>query len=181
LVRIVFLKDFMEIPKYFQWIMRGILILLVIGLGANYLIHYALHSPPRQKGSTAESKQPAPNEAVFRSALEAATQALNDGRYTDALDHLADAEHTAVLLSSDQYDALKNARLQLATRYESAGDLSASDRVYRAHISCAISQARYLNESKQYEEAILRTQDAIELAGHQRDGKDDSIRLLSSR
>jgi hypothetical protein len=169
-------QGFMTIPKYFQWIVRGMLLLLVISLGANYLIQYALHAPPRQKTSKAGPKQPPANEAAFRSALEAGTQAFNDGRYTDALDRFLDAEHTASQLSDDQYDALKNARLQLATTYETAGDHSASDSVYRALVNCAISQARALNQSRQFDEAIPRTQDAIELVGHLKEGKDDSNR-----
>jgi hypothetical protein len=91
----------MEIPQYLRWFVRGILLLLIIGLGANYLIQHALLSLPRQKASHAAPKGPPANEASFRSALEAGTRAFNDGHYSDALDRFLDAEHTAVQLSVD--------------------------------------------------------------------------------
>ncbi len=109
----------MAISKGTRWFAQGSLMVLAIYLGSTYLIHYALSPPSLAKESTAPKKikQPAANDARFRSSFEAGKQALSDGRYVSALDNFLEAERSADQLTDDQYNALKQARLQIAQVY----------------------------------------------------------------
>jgi tetratricopeptide (TPR) repeat protein len=157
----------MQISKGWQWVVRAVLLLLIIALGSYYLIRLALNSPPKpQTASTTESKEPPANEAAFRSALEAGNQALRDGRYTDALDRFLEAERSGERLSDEQYEALKNSRLQLARIYEAGADNSAAQRVYHLLTDCALQQGYAQSRAKQWERALARAQDSEDLSGH---------------
>ncbi|SPF46468.1 hypothetical protein SBA1_650017 [Candidatus Sulfotelmatobacter kueseliae] len=157
----------MQISKGWQWVVRAVLLLLIIALGSHYLIRLALNSPPKpQTASTTESKEPPANEAAFRSALEAGNQALRDGQYTDALDRFLEAEQSGERLSDEQYEALKNSRLQLAGIYEAGGDDSAAQRVYHVLTECALQQGYAQSRAKQWERALARAQDSEDLSGH---------------
>jgi tetratricopeptide (TPR) repeat protein len=157
----------MQISKGWQWVVRAVLLLLIIALGSNYLIRFVLNSPPKQQtASTTESKEPPANEAAFRSALEAGNQALRDGRYTDALDRFLEAERSGEQLSDEQYEALKNSRLQLARIYEAGGDNSAAQQVYHLLTDCALQQGYAQSRAKQWEQALARAQDSEDLSAH---------------
>ncbi len=157
----------MQISKGWQWVVRAVLLLLIIALGSYYLIRLALNSPPKpQTASTTESKEPPANEAAFRSALEAGNQALRDGRYSDALDRFLEAEQSGERLSDEQYEALKNSRLQLARIYEASGDNTAAQRVYHVLTDCALQQGYAQSRAKQWEPALARAQDSEDLSGH---------------
>jgi len=157
----------MQISKGWQRVVRAVLLLLIICLGSNYLIRLVLNSPPKQQtASKTESKEPPANEAAFRSALEAGNQALRDGRYTDALDRFLEAERSGEQLSDEQYEALKNSRLQLARIYEAGGDNSAAQRVYQVLTDCALQQGFAQSRAKQWERALARAQDSEDLSAH---------------
>jgi len=169
----------MQISKRWQRAVRAVLLLLIIALGSNYLIRLALNSPPKQQtASTTETKEPPANEAAFRSALEAGNLAFRDGRYTDALEHFLEAERSGEQLSDEQYEALKNSRLQLARIYEAGGDNSAAQRVYRVLTDCALQQGYALFRAKQWEQALARAQDSEDLSAHLTDlteGRRDAL------
>ena len=157
----------MQISKGWQWVVRSVLLLVIVALGSNYLIRRALNSPPKpQTASTIESKEPPANQAAFRTALEAGNQALRDGRYTDALDRFLEAERSGERLSDEQYEALKNARLQLAGIYEAGGDNPAAQRVYQVLTDCALQQGYAQSRAKQWERALARAQDSEDLSAH---------------
>lgn len=162
----------MEISKGANWLLRGGLLVVVIALGSNYAIQFFLRYAPTGTAKTHPTHQEKPaNEAAFRAALDAGNQAIRDGRYTDALDRFLEAERSAQLLSIEQYDALKTARLQLATTYEAGGDRSAMDIVYRALVGCAVAQSQAaLYPGKNNQRALDLANDAEQLADHLSDG-----------
>jgi len=170
----------MQISKGWQRVVRAVLWLLIIVLGSNYLIRLVLNSPPKpQTASTTETKEPPANEAAFRSALEAGNQALRDGRYTDALDRFLEAERSGERLSDEQYEALKNSRLQLARIYEAAGDNSAGQQVYHVLTDCALQQGYAHSRAKQWEGALARAQDSEDLSAHLTEGRRDALQYAT--
>lgn len=166
----------MQIPKIAQWLVRGFLLLIVVGLGSNYLIRFYLTSSLKPQSGPHEAPEQKPtNDATFRAALEAGNQTIRDGQYADALDHFLEAERSEPFLTDTQYDALKAARLHLAQIYESASERSATDSVYRALSACAVRQSRARYDRKEYDKAAIRAQDAEELANHLTEGKRDAL------
>jgi hypothetical protein len=170
----------MQISKGWQRAVRALLLLLIIVLASNYLIRFVLNSPPKQPtASTTESKEPPANEAAFRAALEAGNQALRDGRYSDALDRFLEAERSGERLSDEQYEALKNSRLQLARIYEAGGDNSAAQRVYHVLTECALQQGYAQSRARQWERALARAQDSEDLSGHLTEGRRDALQYAT--
>lgn len=164
----------MEIPK--AWLLRGFLLLVVIGLGSNYLIRFFLtYSPTAQAKPQEISKEKPANDAAFRSALEAGNQAIRNGQYTDAMDRFVDTEHSGPQLTDEQYDALRAARLQLAQIYEAASERSSTDSIYRALADGAIRQSQARYDRKEYDKAVVRARDAEEFAAHLSDGKKETM------
>jgi len=157
----------MQVSKSVQLIVRGVLLLLIIVLGANYLVQRALApQPATPKSASIEPEQPAANEAAFRSALDAGNQAFRDGRYSDALDRFQEAEHSGAQLTDEQYESLKKSRLQLAKIYEDGGDNAAAQHVYHVVTDCALQQGYAQSRAKQWERALARAQDSEDLSAH---------------
>jgi tetratricopeptide (TPR) repeat protein len=166
----------MQIAKGVQWVVRIFLLLLIIALGSNYLIRFVLSRPPKAPTiSKTEPKEKPANEAAFQSALAAGNQALQNGEYTNALDRFLEAESSAPLLTDEQYEALKSARLQLAKIYESAGERSETENVYRLLAAYATRQAQAFYDQKQYKPAAVRAQDAEEFCAHLTEDKRDAL------
>jgi len=69
-------------------------------------------------------------------------------------------------LSDEQYEALKNSRLQLARIYELGGDNSAAQGVYHVLTDCALQQGYAQSRAKQWERALSRAQDSEDLSAH---------------
>jgi hypothetical protein len=155
---------------------------LAIYLGSTFLIRYALAPPLLTKEGAAPKtiKQPPANEARFRASFEAGNQALSDGRYATALDNLLEAERSTDQLTDDQYNALKQARLQIAQAYESSADNVAANTVYRALADCANRDGNALYKDKSFESALARSRDAEQFSDHLSEGKRDALQESTS-
>src|SRR5580704_6885058 len=152
------LQESMEISKGTRWFAKGSLMVLAIYLGSTSLIRYALapHSVAKESAAPKKITQPPADEARFRASFEAGKQALSEGRYVSALDNFLEAERSADQLTDDQYDALKEARLQIAQVYESAGDNGAANNVYRTLADCANRKGDARFKAKSFEGALAR-------------------------
>jgi tetratricopeptide (TPR) repeat protein len=176
------LQESMEISKGTRWFAKGSLMVLAIYLGSTSLIRYALAPPSVAKESAAPKKitQPPADEARFRASFEAGKQALSEGRYVSALDNFLEAERSADQLTDDQYDALKEARLQIAQVYESAGDNGAANNVYRTLADCANRKGDARFKAKSFEGALARARDAEQFSERLIEGKRDSLQASTS-
>jgi hypothetical protein len=165
------------ISKGTRWFAKGSLMVLAIYLGSTYLIRYALSPSSLAKESAAAEpiKQPAANDARFRSSFEAGKQALSDGRYGSALNNFLEAERSADQLTDDQYNALKEARLEIAKVYESSGDNVATNNVYRTLADCANRGGNELLKAKNFEGAVARGRDGEQFSDHLNEGKRDAL------
>jgi len=172
----------MAISKGTRWFAKGSLMVLAIYLGSTYLIRYATSPPWIAKESAAPEKikQPPANEARFRSSFEAGKQALSDGRYANALDYFLEAERSTDELSDDQYNALKEARLQIAQLYESSGDNVAANTVYRALADCANHDGNALYKDKSFDSALARARDAEQFSDRLSEGRRDALQESTS-
>jgi hypothetical protein len=143
---------------------------VAIYLGSTYLINFALSRSPAPQKASGHA-----DEAKFRSLLKAGNQAIQSGRYSDALASFLAAERSADQLSDDQYESLKKSRLQIAQIYESSGNNSEAERVYRALATCAIRQGQALLGAKQLEQTLARGQDAEQFSNRLSEGKRDAL------
>jgi tetratricopeptide (TPR) repeat protein len=170
----------MQLSKSVQLLVRGLLLLLIIALGSNYLIRFALRPRPASpKPANVDAEGPPPNEAAFRSALDAGNQAFRDGRYTDALDRFQEAEKSGPQLTDQQYESLKKSRLQLAQVYEGGGDNAAAQRVYHVVTDCALQQGYAQSRAKQWERALARAQDSEDLSAHLTEGRRGALQYAT--
>jgi hypothetical protein len=64
--------------------------------------------------------------ASFKAPLEKGKKLFQDGLYADALPAYQEAEKSVSQLNDTEYEALKEARLQVAHAYESTGDTAAA-------------------------------------------------------
>jgi len=168
----------MAISNGTKWFAKGSLMVLAIYLGSTYLIRYAVSPPSIAKESAAPKKikQPPENEARFRASFAGGKQALSDGSYATALDNFLEAERSTDQLTDDQYNALKEARLQIAQLCESSGDNVAANAAYRALADCANRDGNALYQAKDYESAVKRAQDGEEFSNHMAEGKRESLK-----
>jgi hypothetical protein len=167
----------MTISKGTMWFAKGSLMAVAIYLGSTSLIHYALSPPLRVKESTASKKmkEPPANEARFKASFAAGKQALSEGRYPTALDSFLEAERSVDQLTDDQYNALKQPRLQIAQAYESSGDNAAANDVHRALADCASRDGNALYKDRDFDGALARGQDAEQFSDRLSDGKRDAL------
>jgi tetratricopeptide (TPR) repeat protein len=166
----------MPISRGVRWFAKGSLMVLAIWWGSSYLINRALHPPatPPEASKPAIEEHPT-NEAKFQSLLDSGNQAFRNGQYQDALDRFLEAEQSGERLTDEQYQALKNSRLQLAQTYENGGDNLAAQRVYHALYDCALRQGQAWFRVSQFDRAVTRGQDAEELSGHLTEGRRDAL------
>lgn len=166
----------MQISASVEKPIRWLLLLIIVCLGSNYLIRYWTRLPKPEPGQKAEIKTgPAPNEAQFHGEMDAGSQAFRSGDYSDALGHYLSAEQTAEVLTSEQYDFLKNARLQIAGIFEQGSESAATQKLYGALGDCALRQGQVLFRLKQYEESIARAQDSEEFSSHLGDSRSQML------
>ena len=152
---------------------------LAIYLGSTYLINRAV-SPRVEQTKKSRVNQPPANEAKFRSLLKAGNQAASNGQYDDALARYLEAETSADLLTDEQYDSLKKSRLRIAQGYESSGNASEDENVYRVLSDSAIHQGQAMFNAKHMEEALVRAQDAEQFSSHLNTGRRDALQQSAS-
>jgi tetratricopeptide (TPR) repeat protein len=167
----------MPVSKGVQWFAKGSLMALAICLGSTYLINYVVSKPHRLQ-STAISeivKRPPANDARFRNLFDAGNQAFRNGIYSDALAHYLEAERSTDQLTDDQYEALKEARLQIAQVYESSGDNVSANNVYRELANCANREGNELLQAKNFDGALARGRDGEQFSNRLSEGKRDAL------
>lgn len=167
----------MTISKGTMWFAKGSLMAIAIYLGSTALIHYALSPrlPVKESIEHKRIKEPPANEARFKASFAAGKQALSEGRYAPALDSFLEAERSVDQLTDDQYNALKQARLQITQAYESARDDAAANDVYRALADCASRDGNALYKDKDFDGALARGQDAEQFSDRLSEGKRDPL------
>jgi hypothetical protein len=164
----------MQLSKGTRWFVYGSLMAVAIYLGASYLIHRGLSPSPKSAGESKSAPVPA-NEAKFRFLLEAGDKFQANGQYADALAQYLEAEHSGEVLTDQQYESLKKARLQVAQLYERADSRSEAESVYRVLAACALQQGRTLLQAKQFEQTLARAQDAEQFSDQLNEGKRESL------
>ena len=148
-----------EVRAFARFSLYGLAIFLV----PIYLIrHFAYPSEPT--GTVTRSSQPIPMTASFVAPLEKGKSQFRDGLYADALATYLEAEKSVPQLNDTEYASLKEARLQVAHAYESAGDTAAASKSYVALVSCAIQGSKKLSESDSWDGALARARDAEQFA-----------------
>jgi tetratricopeptide (TPR) repeat protein len=167
----------MAISKGTKWFAKGSLMAIAVYLGSTYLIHYALSPslPVKESSASKKTKEPPANEARFKASFEAGKQALSEGRYAAALDSFLEAERSVDELTYDQYNALKQARLQIAEAYERSGDNVATNNVYRALADCANRDGNALYKENDFDGALARGQDDEQFSDRLSEGKRDAL------
>ncbi len=163
----------MQLSKGTRWFVRGTLMALAIYYGSTYLIHRGLTVTPK---SAAESKPSRADKAKFRAAMEAGGKAFQAGQYTDALGQYLQAEHAGEVLSDEQNESLKKARLQIAQTYENADSRSEADGVYRIMVDGAVRQGQAFFLARQYEPALARAQEAEQFANQINENKREPLK-----
>jgi hypothetical protein len=167
----------MPVSKGVRWFAHGSLMALAIYLGSTYLINSVVSKSahPQETAASQVVKHPPANDARFRALFDAGNQAFRNGIYADALASYLEAERSTDQLTDDQYEALKKSRSQIAQIYETSGDNSAANGVYRALADCAIREGNALFQAKQYDAALARGQDAEQFSNHLTEGKRESL------
>ncbi len=163
--------------KIAHWLLRWFLFVVIICLGSSYVIQYFTRPAGTNSAHKRVPTGPPANEARFHAAMNAGDEAFRAGEYNQALQHYLEAEHSAGTLTSEQYDQLKNARLQIVHIFEQ-GESSSTQKLYRALADCALHQGRELFRGSEYNDAIARAQEAEEFSSHL--GEDRSQILQAS-
>jgi hypothetical protein len=148
-----------EVQAFARFSLYGLAIFLV----PTYLIRYFVY-PSGPASIVAPSGQPTPMTAAFEAQLEKGKKLFQDGLYADALAAYLEAENSVSPLNDAEYQSLKEARLQVAHAYETAGDTTAASKSYVAIVGCAIQESKKLSESNAWDKALARARDAEQFA-----------------
>jgi hypothetical protein len=154
-----------EVRAFARFSLYGLAIFLV----PFYLIRHFVY--PSESATTVASS-PIPMTASFKAPLEKGKKLFQDGLYADALLAYQEAEKSVSQVNDTEYEALKEARLQVAHAYESTGDTAAASKSYVVIVGCAIRESKRLSESNTWDKALARARDAEQfapqIAGNQR-------------
>jgi hypothetical protein len=144
-----------------------VLLIILIMVASSALIQFV--TSPRPAWVEVAHKQQKFNSAQddkFRSIFEKGSKAFQDGQYTDALSNYQEAERSMPQLKEEQYASLKNARLQIAGLYETAGTIKEAGAVYQGMIDSAFGDGAAQLQSGHLQAALLRYQDAEKYSEH---------------
>jgi tetratricopeptide (TPR) repeat protein len=121
------------------------------------------------------SKEEEEKRAKFRSLVDAGVKAAKDGRYVDALESFRQAEQSTSLMTAEQYASVKNARLQVASSLEAAGNGPQAGDVYKELAASALKQGQSLHTANRCDAAIEPLSDAVSFSQHLLEGKQTSL------
>ena len=171
----------MQISKGVRWLAKGSMMVLAIWWGSSYLINRGLHLParPPEASKPQEGEEHPANEAKFRALVDSGNQAYRNGQYSDALDYFQQAEQSGERLTGEQYESLKNSRLQLAQTYENGGDSAAAQRLYHVLTDCALQQGYAQSRARQWERALARARDSEDLSQHLTERRRDALQYAT--
>jgi hypothetical protein len=151
-----------------------ILEVILIFVASSALIRYVASKPTSARDAT-EIKFSAANAKKFRSLYDTGAKQLKNAEYLEALASFQEAEQSSGQLSDDQYAALKNARQQIATYYESSGRAADAEAVYKTLETSALQEGYVLSRAHVPAQALPRLQDAQQFAEHLTEGKQAAL------
>jgi hypothetical protein len=155
-------------------VLMYVLEVLLIMAASSALIRYVVSKPTSARDAI-EIKFNAANSKKFRSLYDTGSKQLKNAEYTEALASFQEAEQSSGQLSDDQYAALKNARQQIATHYESSGRAADAEAVYKALQTSALQEGYVLSRAHVPAQALPRLQDAQQFSEHLTEGKQAAI------
>lgn len=155
-------------------VLMYVLEVLLIMAASSALIRYVVSKPTSARDAT-EIKFNAANAKKFRSLYDTGAKQLKNAEYPEALESFQEAEQSSGNLSDDQYNALKNARLQIATYYESSGRAADAEAVYKTLQSSALQEGYVLSRAHVPAQALPRLQDAQQFSEHLTEGKQPAL------
>ncbi len=157
-----------------------LLIVVLILVAASAIINFVSSGPaPWKEVASQEAKFRSANDEKFRSLLEVGTKAVRGKQYNVALSNLQEAERSIAELTDDQYASLKNARLQIASAYESSGSDSEAEGVYKLLFDSAIHAGQTDVQFHRLDDGLAAFRDAEQFSDHLTETKKTS--LLASR
>jgi len=130
-----------------------------------YLIRHFVY-PSNPPATIAQPAPTSPMNPHFAARLDAAKKLFEDGQYADALAAYLEVDKAFPQLNDAEYQALKEARLQIAHAYESSGDSASASKTYVAIVSCALRGAKHLSEANDWDKALPRAMDAEQYSHH---------------
>jgi hypothetical protein len=151
-----------------------ILEVILIFVASSALIRYVVSKPTSARDAT-EIKFNAANAKKFRSLYDTGSKQLKNAEYPEALASFQEAEQSSGQLSDDQYAALKNARQQIATYYESSGRTADAETVYKTLETSALQEGYVLSRAHVPAQALPRLQDAQQFSQHLTEGKQAAL------
>jgi hypothetical protein len=157
--------------------MRVLMIILeviLIFVASSALIRYVASKPLSNRDAT-EIKFSAANAKKFRSLYDTGSKQLKNAEYPEALASFQEAEQSSGQLSDDQYAALKNARQQIATYYESSGHATEAEAVYKTLQTSALQEGYVLSRAHVPAQALPRLQDAQQFSERLTEGKQAAL------
>jgi hypothetical protein len=155
-------------------VLMYVLEVLLIMAASSALIRYVVSKPTSARDAI-EIKFNAANSKKFRSLYDTGSKQLKNAEYTEALASFQEAEQSSGQLSDDQYAALKNARQQIATHYESSGRAADAEAVYKALQTSALQEGYVLSRAHVPAQALPRLQDAQQFSEHLTEGKQAAL------
>ena len=156
----------MPISKQVQGFVRIAFYAIAIFWGTSYLIQHFAYPDTSSSPTANRVQSPIPEDPKFSVPFEAGKKMFKNGEYGDALDAYGKAQAAVSQLNDEEYDSLKQGRLEIAQAYEAAGDTHAASNTYVAITSCAIQEAKKLLQAHQSDEALARSRDAEQFAPH---------------
>jgi tetratricopeptide (TPR) repeat protein len=142
-----------------------LLLAILVAVSSSALIRWIAFPQPGYEQAQKQAKLNAVQDSKFSTLLELGVKARNDGRYDEALSQFEEAGRSLPQLNETQYAALKQARLQIADVYETAGNSSLAESVYKALADSALHDgAAYLHARDEI--ALARYQDAETFSQH---------------
>ncbi|HXN20124.1 MAG TPA: hypothetical protein VN875_17430 [Candidatus Binatus sp.] len=151
-----------------------VLEVILIFVASSALIRYVVSKPTSARDAT-EIKFGAANGKKFRSLYDTGSKQLQNSEYPEALASFQEAEQSSGQLSDDQYTALKNARLKIATYYESSGRTAEAEAVYQTLQTSALQEGYVLSRAHVPAQALPRLQDAQQFSEHLTEGKQAAL------
>src|SRR6202167_3448493 len=155
-------------------VLMYVLEVLLIIAASSALIRYVVSKPTSARDAT-EIKFSAANAKKFRSLYDTGAKQLKNAEYPEALESFQEAEQSSGNLADDQYAALKNARQQIATYYESSGRAADAEAVYKTLQTSALQEGYVLSRAHVPAQALPRLQDAQQFSEHLTDGRQAAL------
>lgn len=146
--------------------MRFLLVILIC-VGSSALIQFVVYPNPAWKRTSAKQAQyDSAAEQKFQATVDRGAKAAGNGDLEGALHTFHEAERSVPRLSDAEYSSLRDARVHIATQYEAADAGPEAQVVYKTLIDSAFQDGAAHYQVQQFDSALSRYQDAVQLADH---------------